>query len=151
MARKRDREEEEEGQETILDEPDDAIPPAEVPTDDIGHVKAALRVLASNLTKKADGLKDLHQVKAETAVRAEIGQLTEVIPRALDDGGIDGLSEKQRDLCRTAIPLYVKNLKAAKGTVLGVSRPDWAQLCIETAADVEQRILPLLDEQTAHV
>lgn len=130
-----------------FDEEDVEVEAPEIPKDDIGHLKAAFRVLASKQGKKAEEQEEMHSTRAAQAIRADVGQLDTLMPRVLDEQGVAGLTAKQRELGRTAIAMYVKNLKALRGTCLGCSRSDWATEAEDIAADVEGRILPLLDEQ----
>lgn len=125
-----------------VDESDDEE--IEIPEDDIGHVKAGLTVLSRNLAKELKQVTKLKQEKSKTEIENNIGQCDEIIPRVLDDQGIAGLNDKQRQLADTGIGLYVVRLRAAKGTNRGIFRSDWATKCVEIADDVEARIKPQL-------
>ena len=133
----------------VLDEPQEQQdrPEPRGAKADIALLKQSFRILSKKLSSETEALKNLGQEKAAKTLEANTEELDEVMPRVLDDKGIAGLNEKQRGLARIAVPLLAKNTKAAKGTLIGIGRDEWAAECVKDASYIEVLLAPQLEEQ----
>lgn len=114
------------------------------------QVKAAVALYAKHLRKLGEEARDLGKGKDADSYEAEAKGIEDDLQPELDKDN-PALTGKQRAAVEHGLKFFLKNLRAAKGTVRALGKGPLADQFEEEAVEVEQRLVPFFAEQASLV
>jgi hypothetical protein len=111
------------------------------------QARAGIELLIKRLEKMADDADKISHVGVAQTARRDKESLEAMLAANPELPLPETAKKADRTVIRTGLTLLCTNLKAAAGTVKALGKVDFANDFIEEAKDIEQHVLPQLDEQ----
>ncbi len=113
------------------------------------QARAGLQLLAKRLEKLAEDAGKISHTTGSQTFKSDADSVNAVLEMAKHKGLPEPgqARSSERMMMRTGLRLLVHNLKAAAGTVTALGRDDLADEFKAEAEDIEQHVLPQLEEQ----
>lgn len=107
---------------------------------------AAVELYAKHAAKLGEEARDLGKETDATAYESEAEQLrTDTIPKLMTEA--PQVRPHERKAIERGLGFFLKNLRAAKGTVKGLGKYDLAEGFEEEAVQIESELVPQFKEQ----